>query len=61
VVGGLTVADGVLKIVKVGDITGDFFVPSYQRGYRWGELEVNQLLDDTTSRMLRCETQTHGC
>lgn len=46
VVGGLTVADGLLKIVKVGDITGDFFVPSYQRGYRWGEVEVNQLLDD---------------
>ena len=19
----------------VGDITGDFYVPSYQRGYRW--------------------------
>lgn len=23
----------------VGDITGAFFVPSYQRGYRWGETE----------------------
>ena len=30
----------------VGDITGDFFVPSYQRGYRWGETEVIRLLDD---------------
>lgn len=30
----------------VGDIAGDFFVPSYQRGYRWTEVEVRQLLDD---------------
>ena len=30
----------------VGDIEGDFFVPSYQRGYRWGDDEVVRLLDD---------------
>lgn len=30
----------------VGDIKGDFFVPSYQRGYRWSETEVVRLLDD---------------
>lgn len=24
----------------VGEITGQFFVPGYQRGYRWGEDEV---------------------
>lgn len=35
-----------LKILSVGDIAGDFFVPSYQRGYRWTEHEVRQLLDD---------------
>jgi hypothetical protein len=46
VVGGLTVDSGILKILSVGDITGDFFVPAYQRGYRWGEHEVRQLLDD---------------
>ena len=28
------------------DIKGCFFVPDYQRGYRWGEEEVKQLLDD---------------
>lgn len=28
------------------EIKGDFFVPDYQRGYRWGENEVRQLLDD---------------
>ena len=33
----------------VGDITGDFYVPSYQRGYRWGETEVVRLLDDIYS------------
>lgn len=37
---------GLLKTLSVGDIAGDFYVPSYQRGYRWGEHEVSQLLDD---------------
>lgn len=30
----------------VSEIEGTFFVPSYQRGYRWGKNEVSQLLDD---------------
>ena len=30
----------------VGEITGKFFVPGYQRGYRWGEDEVTRLLED---------------
>lgn len=30
----------------VGDIAGKFFIPSYQRGYRWGKAEVKRLLDD---------------
>jgi hypothetical protein len=33
----------------VGKITGQFFVPSYQRGYRWGVEEVTRLLDDVYS------------
>ncbi|MBY9075958.1 DUF262 domain-containing HNH endonuclease family protein [Nocardioides sp. WL0053] len=36
----------ILKPRKVGDLEGTFFVPDYQRGYRWGEAEVRQLLDD---------------
>lgn len=36
----------VLSTKLVGDISGDFFVPSYQRGYRWGTDEVTRLLDD---------------
>jgi len=30
----------------VGAIEGEFYVPSYQRGYRWSEVEVRRLLDD---------------
>lgn len=33
----------------VADIAGKFFVASYQRGYRWGEIEVRRLLDDLLS------------
>lgn len=38
--------DIILETKLVADIKGDFFVPSYQRGYRWGEIEVTRLLDD---------------
>lgn len=38
-----------LETKLVGEIKGDFFVPSYQRGYRWGETEVVRLLDDIYS------------
>jgi hypothetical protein len=30
----------------VGSIAGEFLVPGYQRGYRWGRPEVLRLLDD---------------
>lgn len=30
----------------VGDIRGQFFIPDYQRGYRWGKTEVEHLLED---------------
>ncbi|MEG9430200.1 MAG: DUF262 domain-containing protein [Christensenellaceae bacterium] len=36
----------ILETKLVADIKGMFYVPSYQRGYRWGEDEVNRLLDD---------------
>lgn len=35
-----------LETKIVGDINGVFHVPSFQRGYRWGQEEVNRLLDD---------------
>ena len=42
-------AEIVLETKLVGNITGEFFVPSYQRGYRWGKDEVTRLLDDIYS------------
>jgi hypothetical protein len=36
----------VLPLIGVLEIKGNFFVPDYQRGYRWGENEVKQLLGD---------------
>lgn len=35
-----------LRPELVGSIVGEFFVPSYQRGYRWGRDEVSRLLED---------------
>ena len=35
-----------LETKLVGSIEGDFYIPSYQRGYRWGPDEVTRLLDD---------------
>lgn len=39
----------VLETKLVGSIEGKFFVPSYQRGYRWGRDEVTRLLEDIFS------------
>ena len=35
-----------LKDIYVDLIAGDFFIPSYQRGYRWTKAEVVRLLED---------------
>jgi len=35
-----------LELRPVGQITGRFWVPAYQRGYRWGPEEVRLLLSD---------------
>lgn len=35
-----------LDLKLVGNIRGNFFVPSYQRGYRWDKDDVKRLLDD---------------
>jgi hypothetical protein len=31
---------------RIGEIYGDFFIPRYQRGYRWADTDVTRLLDD---------------
>jgi uncharacterized protein with ParB-like and HNH nuclease domain len=35
-----------LETKYVGFIHGEFYIPSFQRGYRWGRDEVTRLLDD---------------
>lgn len=35
-----------LETKIVGSVEGKFYIPSYQRGYRWGKDEVHRLLDD---------------
>jgi Protein of unknown function DUF262 len=37
---------GTLEFKPVMKIRGKFMVPAYQRGYRWGEEEVSQLVED---------------
>lgn len=39
----------LLETKLVSDIKGTFYIPSYQRGYRWGEDEVLRLLNDVYS------------
>ena len=38
--------EAILEPRLVGDLHGHFHIETYQRGYRWGEQEVGQLLDD---------------
>lgn len=39
-------AEALLEPKLVGTVSGRFYVPAYQRGYRWGAHEVGKLLDD---------------
>lgn len=41
-----TMDDAILELKLVGDIAGAFRVARYQRGYRWGTVEVERLLND---------------
>lgn len=40
----------ILETKLVGDITGKFFIPSYQRGYRWEKMKLRDF--STTSIQL---------
>ena len=35
-----------IRISELADSGISFFIPSYQRGYRWGEVEIKRLLTD---------------
>lgn len=47
--GTIVKTTGLLEERFVGDIEGKFFIPAYQRGYRWGVDEVTRLLDDVAN------------
>ena len=49
----LAIADIRLETKLVGSIQGKFYVPSFQRGYRWGHDEVIRLLDDVYSNGIK--------
>ena len=38
--------NALLEPKLVNDIKGDFFIPSYQRGYRWEREHILMLLND---------------
>mgnify|MGYP003556422918 CR=1 FL=1 len=40
-------ANNVIELKSIGELLGkNFFIPSYQRGYRWTGQQVKDLLDD---------------
>lgn len=42
--------ENAVKLLAIGDLLGkDFFIPAYQRGYRWDKQQVVDLLDDLAS------------
>ena len=51
----------ILEDKKVIDIVGQFFVPNYQRGYRWGESQVKTLLSDLWNKASASEKQVDYC
>ena len=39
----------------------NYFIPSYQRGYRWGKQQVTELLDDILDFSINNGTQDYYC
>ena len=40
-------AENTIKLVSIGELMGmNFFIPNYQRGYRWTDQQVKDLLND---------------
>ena len=50
----------ILEAKPIGDIKGNFFVPKYQRGYRWTESQVKTLMNDLWENCKQ-ETQKEYC
>ncbi len=50
----------LLEAKPIGEIKGNFFVPKYQRGYRWTESQVRTLMNDLWENCKQ-ETQKEYC
>lgn len=50
----------ILEAKPIGEIKGNFFVPKYQRGYRWTESQVRTLMNDLWENCKQ-ETQKEYC
>ena len=44
------------KLVISDELSGEFFIPSFQRGYRWGAIEVVKLLEDINNEVVAART-----
>ena len=53
-------AENKIELKAIGDLLGmNFFIPSYQRGYRWTSRQVKELLDDIYEFVCKpCKTRT---
>ena len=39
--------ENIIELKSISDLLGlKFFIPSYQRGYRWNEQQIEDLLND---------------
>lgn len=52
-------ADAELTTIAVDKIEGKFFIPNYQRGYRWDTEEVTRLLDDVYNLLDKTATTSN--
>jgi len=56
----MSVADSKLILKPVTELLSEkFFIPSYQRGYRWADRQVTNLLDDIWNFRLNSETESN--
>lgn len=49
--------NNLIQLKPISELLGlEFFIPAYQRGYRWTEIQVRDLLDDIYSFAIRKKT-----
>lgn len=55
----MSIVQSILFLKPVTELLSEkFFIPSYQRGYRWTDRQVNNLLDDIWNFRLNSETES---